>query len=293
MNLRRHIPAPLKAKLRSWRNQVQKAVIQKFFAFNSEQLVDTLRDLGIRPSDTVFAHTSFARFQGFTGRPSEVIKALQTAVGEEGNLLMPTMPFGGSALEYVQSGRLTDIARTPSQMGLLTEVFRRLPGVTRSIHPTHPIAAWGGRATELTADHYQALTPCGKRSPFDRLLEVDGKILLAGVDIRILTIFHYAEEELEPEMPFSPFTKEWFDLETRGADGKIYPTRTRLFDPIIGARREYRIMVEPLRRNGFWHEGTVGRLKLTVLSAREVLATLRSMARDGTYCYVSPDKQKP
>jgi aminoglycoside 3-N-acetyltransferase len=261
-------------------------MIRRLFPFDAEGLVNELRRLGIHAGDTVFAHTSFARFEGFTGGISEAIQALQAAVGEQGNLLLPTLPFSGSAYEYVRSGRLTDIARTPSRNGLLTEIFRRLPGVTRSIHPTHPVAVWGKHASKLVADHHKALTPCGKGSPFHRLLEADGKILLAGVDIRSMTFFHFVEEELEPEMPFTPFTAEWFDLETRGTDGQIYQTRTRLFDPLISSSRDVRLMIEPLRHAGFWREGKVGRLKLIVLSAAEILATLQSMSRNGRYCYV-------
>ena len=286
MSIGRYLPVSIKTKLKTYRSRARSVVIRRFFAFGPEELVDTLRTLGIRAGDTVLAHTSFARFEGFTGGISEAIQALQTAVGQEGNLLLPTLPFSGSAYEYVQSHRLTDIARTPSQMGLLTEIFRRLPDVTRSIHPTHPVAVWGKRAGELTADHYRSLTPCGNGSPYHRLLEADGKILLAGVDIRSMTFFHYVEEQLEPEMPFSPFTSAWFDLETRGADSQIYQTRTRLFDPTISSRRDVRMMVEPLRRAGFWREGTVGKLNLIVLSAADILATLQAMSANGEYCYV-------
>jgi len=286
MSIGRHLPAPLKAKLRTWRKQARSAALRRFFAFDSKQLVEALHGLGIRAGDAVVVHSSYAAFEGFTGRSYETVQALQAAVGEEGTLLMPTMPFGGSALEYVQSGKVTDIARTPSSMGLLTEILRRSPGATRSIHPTHPVAALGRQAVELTADHYQALTPCGKNSPFHRLLEARGKILLAGVDIRSMTFFHYVEEVLEPEMPFSPFTPEWFDIPTRGPGGQVFRTRTRLYDPVISSRRDTRLMIEPLKRAGFWHEGTVGRLNLIVLSAAEVLGTLQAMSRDRKYCYL-------
>jgi aminoglycoside N3'-acetyltransferase len=215
-------------------------------------LIGELHRLGIGAGDTVIAHTSFARFEGFRGGISEAIQVLQAAVGERGNLVLPTLPFSGSAYEYVHAGRITDVARTPSHMGLLTEIFRRLPGVRRSIHPTHPVAVRGEGAEELIKDHHQSLTPCGRGSPFHRLLENGGKILLAGVDVRSMTFFHYMEEVLEPSMPFSPFTTEWFDLQTRGADGQLYPTRTRLYDPVISSRRDVRLMVDPLRRAGFW-----------------------------------------
>jgi aminoglycoside N3'-acetyltransferase len=137
----------------------------------------------------------------------------------------------------------------------------------------------------LVADHYRAGTPCGKHSPFDKLLQRQGKILLAGVDIRSMTFFHYVEELLEPQMPFSPFTTEWFELSTKGATGEIYRTRTRLFDPVISSRRDTRLLIEPLRRAGSWHEGRVGKLHLVVLSAADVVKTLSEMSNSGRYCY--------
>ena len=285
MGIRQSIPAPLKAKLKDWRGQARAAIVRRFFAFDAKQLVETLRRMGVHPGDTVIAHSSFARFEGFTGRISEAIQALQDAVGQGGTLLMPTIPFSGSALDYVQSGQVTDVLRTPSRMGLLTEVFRRLPGAVRSIHPTHPIAARGQRAAELVADHYRAETPCGKNSPFEKLLQSEGKILLAGVDIRCMTFFHYVEELLELSMPFSPFTTEWFELSTKGPTGEILHTRTRLFDPVISSNRDTRLMIKPLRRAGFWHEGRVGRLSLVVLSAADVVKTLSEMSNRGRYCY--------
>ena len=54
-----------------------------------------LSALGLRPGQVVMVHSSFDRFAGFTGKPSEVIQALEDAVGPEGTLLMPTLPFTG------------------------------------------------------------------------------------------------------------------------------------------------------------------------------------------------------
>jgi len=285
MGLGRYLPTALKQRLVSARYRARSALLRRFFAFSSQDLIDELHRLGIRPGDTVIAHTSFAQFEGFRGGISQAIQSLQAAVGEGGNLLLPTLPFSGSAYEYARAGRITDVARTPSHMGLLTEIFRRLPGVRRSIHPTHPVAAWGARSEELIRGHHESLTPCGRGSPFHRLLELRGKVLLAGVDVRSMTFFHYMEEVLEPSMPFSPFTAEWFDLQTRAADGRLYLTRTRLYDPAVSSRRDVRLMVDPLRRGGLWNEGKVGRLRLIVLDAVDVAETLQSMAGRGAYCY--------
>ena len=111
-------------------------------------------------------HISYDRFEGFTGTLGDVIRLLQDAAGDSGALLMPTLPFRGTALEYAQSGQITDMAKTPSHMGLITEIFRRMPGVVRSIHPTHPVAAWGGEPRKLFVTTTWLRLPVGRTRPF-------------------------------------------------------------------------------------------------------------------------------
>lgn len=288
MWIAKHLPQSLKFTLRACRYHVRGALVRSLYGFRPDDLAEALRRLGIAPGDTVMAHTSFAHFEGFQGSASDAIQTLQSSVGDSGTFLMPTIPFGGTAFEYVASGRITDIRRTPSAMGLLTELFRRRIGVVRSIHPTHPIAAAGRRAAELTASHYTAATPCGKGSPFHRLLEADGQVLLAGAGIEAMTFFHYIEEHLEPKMPFSPFTSEWFDLQTRGPDGQMYQTHTRLYDPAVSSRRRLEPLRIELKAAGAWRETTVGRLRLAAVRASSALDAAEAMANAGKYCYSPP-----
>jgi len=86
----------------------------------------------------------------------------------------------GSAVEYALGEPVFDARLTVSRMGLITEVFRRAPGVVRSVHPTHSVAVWGSRADAIVAGHELADTPCGRLTPYAKLLDYDGKILLAG-----------------------------------------------------------------------------------------------------------------
>jgi aminoglycoside 3-N-acetyltransferase len=285
MRIAAFLPADLKSKLRAWKGRAHSAYVNRFHAFTPDDLLEALRALGIEEGDVLIAHTSFKQFQGFQGGIGEAIAVLQKAVGENGALLIPTLPFTGSALQYVNSGRITNLAKTPSRMGLLTEIFRRLPNVTRSIHPTHPVAGWGRKAPALLENHYLARSPCGESSPFHRLLEADGKILLAGVGIRSMTFFHCVEEILQPAMPFSPLTQESFDLQTIGTDGNTYETHTHLFDPAVSARRDCELMIPALKQKGLWQERHTGLLRLTVLKARDVKNTLIEMASNGVYCY--------
>ena len=275
--VRQRLKSRLKALRQEW--------FRRRFAFDVAKLEAELSRLGVKAGDTLLVHSSFEKLLGFQGTASDVIKTLQACVGPEGTLLMPTLPFSGSALDYVKELGVFDARRAPSRMGLLTELFRRTRGVERSLHPTHPVAVWGRRTEFMVKDHHASPTPCGRHTPYGRLLDCDGKVLLLGTSIRTLTFYHCVEELLESEFPESPFTKEEFVLKSRDAAGNIYETRTRLFDPALSKRRNLSLLEQRLRQQGSWRQGHIGRAGLILLEAKQVLDAVTSMSHEGIFCY--------
>jgi aminoglycoside 3-N-acetyltransferase len=268
---------------RDWRWRIKRAL----YHFGPTHVRRALDQLGLAEGSTVMVHSSYARLSTFDGGAVELVKLVAEAAGQSGTVMMPTLPFTGSAIEYVRTNPVFSVRRTPSAMGLLTEIFRRMPGVTRSVHPTHPVAAKGPLANELLRSHPLAETPCGAGSPFAKLLDVDGWILLMGVGIRSMTFFHAIEALLEPKMPFSPFTKERFTLQCE-VDGRLLSVGPmRLYDPAVGARRKPELLEPELRRRGHWRQVRVGNAKLILLRAREVYAVAEALADAGTYCYAA------
>jgi aminoglycoside 3-N-acetyltransferase len=279
------LPASFKRKAKSdWKN-LRVAFARNSRGFSKEDLVKMLRRLGIELGDTLLVHSSLDQFQAFLGKPGDIIAALQEAVSPAGTLIMPTLPFRGSAVQYVQESRVFDVKKTPSQMGLLTELFRRIPVVVRSVHPTHAVAAWGACSAEIVNAHHEASTPCGRQTPYGRLLDHNGKILFLGTNISVMTFFHAIEEILEPRMPFSPFTKEVFTLESRDAQNNLVTTRTRLFEPQYSKRRNLEKLVPVLKQHGWWREARLGRMRAILLKAGEVLQASEALAQQGIYCY--------
>jgi aminoglycoside N3'-acetyltransferase len=275
----------LKTRAKKHGKAFRRFVSSTFRSFTPADIQRTLAEHGIVCGDTVLVHSSFDAFEGFQGKPTDVISMLQDVVGDQGAVMMPTMTFGGTAVAYARANPLFDVARTPSRMGLLTELFRRSPGVVRSIHPTHPVAIWGKDANAIALGHHLASTPCGVGTPFETLLKRDGKIILLGTDISVLTFFHMLEELLEHELPDSPFTDEVFHLRSKTQDGQILDTNCRLFDPAVSRRRNLYKMVPYLKKSGSWCEAQVGGLKIIVLAAADVDKVVRGMNKQGVYCY--------
>ncbi|MBF0605491.1 MAG: AAC(3) family N-acetyltransferase [Nitrospirae bacterium] len=275
----------VKQRLKSSYQRLRLRAIRRFQGFDTNDLVALLGRLGIGPGAVVMVHCSWDGFAGFTGTPRDLLGILQEVVGSHGTLLMPTLPFTGLARDWAESGQVFDIRRTPSQMGLVSELFRRSRGVVRSLHPTHSVAAWGALAKVITQDHHLCRTPCGAGSPYARMLEHNGINLLLGVDIRALTFFHAIEEIIRPILPHDPFTKETWCLHSRDSDGKLWPTTTHLFEPNLSRRRDLRLIVPDLVHRGYYKKSHLHRLEATVIGCRDLLETLRELAEDGRYCY--------
>ncbi len=274
-----------KSQLRGPYRETRARYLRLRYGFEPDDLLRLLRNAGINSGDAILVHSGMSGFEGFRGSVSDIIQVFEDAVGPSGTLLMPTLTTSGSALDYARSNRIFDVNTTPSQVGLLTEVFRRSPGVARSVHPTHSVAVWGADQDWWIADHHLSDTPCGRGTPWQRLWERDGRIVLAGVSIAAMTYFHCTEERLEHRMPFSPFTTERYRIRCR-ANGRVFDSAPmRLYDPEISRRRSLAPLAAELRRTARWREVRTGTLVAPVLRARDVLETLEEMADRGIFCY--------
>src|SRR4051812_13044553 len=122
-------------------------------------LADGFRRAGVGVGDNVFVQSAMSKFGRIEGGPATVIAALQEVGGPEATIVMPSFSMIGETPEYPRTGTVFDARETPSLMGAITERFRKLPGTSRGLHPTHSVTALGPEAEELVAGHYEAAAP--------------------------------------------------------------------------------------------------------------------------------------
>lgn len=294
-SLVRHVlPAPLYAYCRVARRRTQTRLRQLDRALDRrtlsrEEFIAQLRKFGITTGATVYLHSSMDECRRRV--PSldalQLIGVLQELVGKEGTLLMPTFPIRDLQYYYVQQQRIFDVKRTPSQVGLLTEVFRRSAGVTRSLHPTHPIAAWGKHSQELVAEHHLG-TAFGDTSPVYKMQQYHGLEVGLGVTPkRCFTLYHMAEE-LHPTSHAMHYSTEAFDMTIIVGDEKIpyrviplRPDRVRRYD------RAERI----LRREGILRYDRVKGLRFSAAPVRPFLQRAQELI-DANLFYATKSRIK-
>ncbi len=153
-------------------------------------LAASFREIGLCDGDIVFVHSALRKLGAIAGGADTVIDALLEAVAPNGTIAVPTHTWKVVNTEQPVFHQTL----TPSNVGVLTNVFRKRAGAIRSLHPTHSVAAIGPRATELVQGHEHDDTPCSPTSPYGRLRDWGGKILIIGADLRCCTFFHGCEQ---------------------------------------------------------------------------------------------------
>ncbi|TCP69313.1 aminoglycoside N(3)-acetyltransferase [Baia soyae] len=174
-----------------------------------ESLKEDLRNLGVCEGMTLIVHSSLSKLGWVCGGAAVVCRALMEIVTNQGTIIMPTQTAGNSdPAHWVAPPAPEDwwesirehmppyeSTYTPTMgMGVVPELFRTLPRVVRSEHPTWSFAAWGKDADEIVANHTIDIG-FGPNSPLDQLLAKRGYVLHLGSTLDTTTFWHRAEYE--------------------------------------------------------------------------------------------------
>ncbi|MBA4493529.1 AAC(3) family N-acetyltransferase [Paenactinomyces guangxiensis] len=187
--------------------------------------------------------------------------SLLGVIGDHGNLVIPTLSF--SSID--EKAPFFDVNETPSDCGVISETFRKMPGVARSIHPFSSIAAFGPESLFITVGHHP--TPCGIGSPYYKVLELQGYSLFIGAGLQANTLFHVAEEIVNPPyLRYKCFKK----VRVKTESGAVVSGTFSRYDCYqTGIIRELEKMEEVLRKRGAIRDFDVGNSHFMLVSAVE------------------------
>lgn len=167
-------------------------VTEQQSGLSQDEIVRALHALGLCPGAVVLVHSSLSSLGRVEGGAASVVEALLEAVSPGGTVLVPTLtvtPRDGPEHPPVFNPRIS-----PCWTGAIPETFRRRPDARRSAHPTHSVAGIGPGAAGLLARHEYCPTPCAADSPYGRLADTQGFVLLLGVTHECNTCLHMVEE---------------------------------------------------------------------------------------------------
>jgi aminoglycoside 3-N-acetyltransferase len=168
------------------------------------QLVADLRRLGVLEGGITMVHTRMSAIGHVVGAAETVVRALLETLGPEGTLMAyaswqehvyePDDWPSEHREAYLAEPPVFEVATAEVDRGYgrVPERIRTWPGAERSGHPEAGVVALGPRAAWITATH-PGDDGYGAGSPFARLVEADGQVLMLGAPLDTVTLLHHAE----------------------------------------------------------------------------------------------------
>jgi len=268
-------------------NDQKEAVIKQHGKFSVAELGTFLSDWGISTGDLLMVQSSLDNMFTYRGTAMQTVSILKELVGINGTLMMPASPLMTSAKDNV-----FDIKKTPTDAGIISEVFRRAPGVVRS-YQQRAVSAFGHEKDYLVSEHHLSPYACGTRSPYAKLARKNGKILCMGVEPTTNTMFHCGEDILKDRFPVNVYFKKPSLFRVRCEKGFIKDI------PYYNRKFRWDLCCDSSRMLQYFDESIIQHKRLKGVDfyltfADSFLDRILTLANNGVHMYGLrfPDKEK-
>jgi len=229
-----------------------------------KDIVDGLRSLGLETGAVVIAHSALSSFGEVAGGADTIIDALLKVVGAEGTVVMPTF----------SAERPFNPKTSTTFLGTVPETFRKRKDSVRSLHPLVPLSAIGKNAGYIVEGHEKSEAPQGMESPYGKIVELDGYILLLGVDLDRCTMMHTFEI-----LANAPYLSQ---VDGEFLDGKGRKVR-KTFSQFPGPHRDFIGLTTRFEKAGIIRKTKIGRAVVRLIRAKDMIAEgLRAMEENPT-----------
>jgi len=221
-----------------------------------------LERFGVPRDGALIVHSAISKLSRRGYRAEAMIDCIIEHV-RDGHVFMPTMTWRTVTPE----DPFWDEMETPSQTGVLSEIFRQRYAGARSIHPTHSVAGIGPAAVPLLSRHHIDDTPVSNNSPYGLLRDYPTCILVLGVGLETVTAIHLAEEMINPELYIRPpASRELYQCRDRhGVVHQVWTRRHWRLD------RDFNQFAPALMERGEMRSGHIEDCPYALVSLRDLL----------------------
>ena len=269
--------------------KLKKLLVDYLFSYDQAALHRFLVKMGVKKGDTLMVHSSWRPLNGFQGTPAQFGQTLKDIVGEEGLIVMPSLTYHNmSSAEFLASGKPMDARRSPSAMGLLTEVFRRGKGVVRSLSPTHPLLASGRDAEAFIASHERTSRPFGSNSPFKHLLDRDALILCIDTGFSSITFTHFIEDYFSETIKVPYYEPHPMIGVVIDANRARFEIPTQVISAEANKLRREKRLVEYLNQSGCLHQKRLGNTRFLLVRATDLMQGAKELIDSGVHFFDPP-----
>jgi len=284
--IKAYLPNFLKQKVDAFllKGKVKKSRERKKRVYISESEMRGVID-GLDLSSDLMIHASMSNIGKFEGGATAIVNAILSRVDVNKNtVIAPALPFLGSMKEYLDTLVMFDVSTAKNSMGAVSSLIMKRKDSLRSIHPTHSVVAIGRDSSEYIGSHHFSVTPFDSMSPYRKLAENNGKILMFGVNLNSVTNFHVYEDMLGDCLSVDVYTKKIYEIDCIGDNVKTR-VATRAHNVVFSSKRDCELARDELVKCGAIKTQPLGDSEVSILDAKKLNLTLLKMLKDGKSIY--------
>jgi len=233
--------------------------------------------LGVTEGDNLMVHASWREFYNFEGTPENVIKIFENILGENGTLLMPS---------YGSDRTFFDVDNSPSNAGVLSEIFRLQKNTYRSACTHFSICASGKNSYELTNKHFYSEYGFDDNSPYYLFTNTDNsKVIFIGLGEKPtqISLFHCVGYMLKNKIPYFENLLSHRYISTLIKEGNEYKKEMIIRKP--GHKNNKKVFKKILKSIKNKKHIRLSNIDLVTVDAKEGLRAAIKFAENGVYCY--------
>jgi len=266
----------------------QKSIKEARKRLNVKVSIEYLTELfeSSKINSDLFVHSSLMDIGVIQGGFKEVVKLLNKYVLEQNHtLLFSALAIKGSSKEYLQETDTFDVRSAPVAMGVINEYYANLPEAERSLSPTHSVVAVGLKSVDYTSTHHLSETPFTENSPYFKIAQNKGQILMFGAGLNHLTLVHIIEDLMGKDFPFKVYSRRKYKIELINKSGFQSVGFFKAHNNFLGIFRNLNILTNPLRLLPDTRIFKLGCSEFILLDARDVVVSMLETLRDGKTAY--------
>lgn len=229
---------------------------------------------GVSKEDSIFLHGDAFVTAELEGKDSNekmavLFDGILDLIGSGGTLIVPTFTYSAT------KGEVFDVTETKSEVGLLSEYFRKRPDVTRSLNPVFSVASVGAMANAFTN---ASIDDCfGEDTCFGLIYQMNTWIFTLGCSFDRVTFIHYVDQLSQVDYRYF---KSFPATIINGSE--IKKNIIRFFVRDMNRKTSVKLdnLKERLQQEGLLKNEGIGRALLTGVRSRDFFKTAVKMIEE-------------
>ena len=239
--------------------------------YSKKDIINSLKKVGLKKNDTIYLSFELYKFGNLKEAKSKndyyksFFDSINKIIGKKGTIAVNTYTF-----QTLRFGKKFDYKRTKCTSGEFSEYIRKRKGSLRSNHPVFSVSALGRHKKYICNNN--SYHNYGYGSPYQKFLDLDGKLLNLGMDPCFNPFFHVAEFLVGVPFYYNKLTKVKYEKNNFNIKKYFSSSERYLNLNITRWNKENLIKLKKnMLKKNILNSADLGSSQLHLMSAREYM----------------------